>query len=193
MNRGEEYVGGFRLRPVGDALIVDERARHPVFEIPRLLLGLAMMAPSCVLFGAMILPDGVLGFRRNPEAAQMSAKDLLPVALFICLAIVFLFAGLFHAFSRMRVVVGDGKVSVGRTWLGASGQIRDLALSAATVMRLHTARRGILGGVEVFAVSIVDGSQEVELFSCGEKEAALKLADAVGNKVKLPLHDETGT
>lgn len=184
MNRGEEYIDGFRVRSGGDSLIVDERARHPVFEIPRLLLGLVMIAPSCVLFGAMILPDGVLGFRQNPEAAQMSAKDLLPTALFICLAI---------AFSRIRIVVGDGKLSVGRTWFGAFGQIKDVALSAATFVRLHTARRGIFGGVEVFAVSIVDDSQELELFSCGEKEAALRLADAFGNKVKLPLRDEIGT
>ena len=192
MNRGEEYIDAFRVRSGGDSLIVDERARHLAFEILRLLFGLVFMAPAGLLLGAWFLPEGVLGMKRSLDADQLSAVAWIKIAPFLSLALVFLFVGFFYAFARARVEVTNGKLLVGRTWFGLFAQLKPLPLTTGTALELQTRRRGVFGGVPVFVASIAGIGERVELFSCSEKAAVLKLAGAVSDSLKLPVCDKTG-
>lgn len=185
----EERIGGYRLRRTGDALILDERASHPLLDIPRVLFGLAFMLPAYFFFGVIVLPDGVLGVRPSEEMDRMSVTAWLPLVPFLCIPIFFFLVGFTHAFSRTRVVVAGGGVRIGKSWFGIAGALTNVDLAKCIELRLGNTRRGMFGGSPGFRLSLAFDSKEHELFCCWERHAAVRLARALQEQTKLPVRD----
>jgi hypothetical protein len=193
MNRHSERICGYRIRYVERSIIVDERARYVILEVPRVIFGLAFMFPFFLLAGAFLLENGVLGVRRpDPHSySQYPAWQWLIIVPFLFIPVLFAVLGFFVAFARVRVEAVPGRIRRGYTWFGVPIRLNAVTISetAAIKLQLEARRSGLFGSRDYYVTCFDDKESRVELFSCTEKEGALKLANEIAEIAGLAVHD----
>ena len=190
MNCREEQIDGYRLHQNELTVAIDER--ESLFgTVFRVVFGLTFMFPLILFAGAVVLKDGLLGMKWDSNASHYPIGAWLIVLPFICVPFVFAFIGISTVFARSRIEAASDSILIGSKWFGVWPKLKAKPISEIRAIKIDWQRRGVFASRWVCVVSILltETGKSVALFSCSEKEAALKLAKAVSEITKLPLQE----
>ena len=186
----EKQIGDYRVKQTDKSVVVDQR-KGLVLSFFDFIFGLVFMFPLGFLAGIVLLKDGVLGVKPDPNASQISIGHWLIILPFLCVPFVFAYVGAFIAFARSHVEATREQFLRGNTWCGVPLKLKATSVSEIVSVQLKwECSGGLVGnwGCVVSALSVKE-AKSIRLFSCSDRESALELANAVAEITNLKVQD----
>ena len=180
----QKQVEDYRLQHLGQSVIIDERD-GAISSMVRIVFGVCL-----ALFSVVILLLPVFG-AGCPDFSKYTIGSWLLLVLLFCVMAVFAYNGLLVAFARSHVEAASEKILAGNTWFGLPLRLKVISVSEITAIKLEWECHGFIGKHWVCVGSILSAkkAKPVQLFSCSKRDAALELANAIGEITKLPVQD----